>query len=85
MKYQVRKAAGMYWLTDIANRNSLEFKKPMAMNESGFEMWQRLVEGKGEEDTAKELAQIYDIDCGDIIEDVKIFKKTLLDNGINLN
>lgn len=84
MKYQVRKAAGAYWIIDMEQK-AFEFRKPVAINETGYEIFKMLEKGFDEEKTSEELALIYGISAEDAKADVKTFCKMLSENNISIS
>ena len=83
MRYHIRKVAGIYWLTDI-EQSVWDYKRPLKLNEIGYEIWKRLSNGLSEEEAALELTEIYETDKTQILNDIKDFKKELRKNGIEL-
>lgn len=74
--YQLRKAAGTYWLLDMA-QSGPAYKKPVPLNESGARIWQMLEKGKKPEQIAEIFAKDYGITCEEASADVHQFMKQL--------
>lgn len=81
-KYQLRKAAGCYWLLDMA-QSGLDYKRPVPLNESGARIWQLMAdEGKEPGQAAKVMAQEYGIAVTDALSDIRQFMEQLKKQGI---
>lgn len=80
-RYQLRHAAGMYWLLDM-QQPGVPYKKPIAINEMGAQIWKLMQEEKEDEAIAKTLSASYGVSQEVILEDVKGFRKQLKDAGI---
>lgn len=81
MKYQVRKAAGKYWLVDL-DQEPWNFQKPVVMNETGYEIWQMFSNGLGIGEISEEIAANYSISIDEAKSDVKAFFDMLSDKNI---
>lgn len=81
--YQVRKAAGTYWLLNM-EQDGLIFQKPVPLNESGAGIWQLLEEGKKPEQIAVIFAGEYGILAQEALEDIQQFIKQLEKQGISM-
>jgi len=79
--YQLRQAAGQYWLLNM-EQPGIPYQGPIMLNEMGAEIWRRLAGGKTKEDIVKELGAEYDVPTGEIEEDVQLFYKQLVSQGI---
>ena len=44
-RYQIRQAAGMYWLLDM-EQSGIPYRQPVLLNETGAAFWKLLVQGK---------------------------------------
>lgn len=80
-KYQLRYAAGVYWLLDMEQSGS-GYKRPMSMNEMGAKIWQLLTEKHSIDEIAELLSKEYDADAGEIKEDIIQFHKQLEAYGV---
>ncbi len=72
--YQVRKAAGMYWITDT-QQSGIDYKQPLCVNETGAWLWQLIQKGISESEIISQYAKRFDIspeiaeqDCRGIID-----------------
>lgn len=80
--YQLRKAAGSYWLLDM-EQPGLLYKPPVPLNESGADIWRLLAdEGKGPEQIAEIFAQEYGMAVQDALLDIRQFMQQLRKQGI---
>lgn len=79
--YQLRKAAGAYWLLDMS-QSGKENVLPVSLNEAGAKIWSRLCEGARMEEIAKDFAGQYQIAESEALEDVKQFVSQLQKQGI---
>ncbi|MBO5337034.1 MAG: PqqD family protein [Lachnospiraceae bacterium] len=80
-RYQLRHAAGMYWLLDM-QQPGVPYKKPIAINEMGAQIWNLMQEDKENEAIAKTLSASYGVSPEMILEDVMSFQKQLADAGV---
>lgn len=74
--YQLRKAAGTYWLIDM-NQEGPAYTKPVPLNESGAYIWQMLEKGKQIEQIAESFAKEYEIAYEEAITDIRQFLRQL--------
>ena len=75
-RYQLRFAAGTYWLLDMEQEGAA-CRKPFLLNETATEIWKRYAAGETEESIAKWLQQEYAIDKQAAEEDVRDFLRQL--------
>ena len=75
-RYQLRFAAGTYWLLDMEQEGAA-YRKPFLLNETAAEIWKRYAAGETEESIAKWLQQEYAIDKQAAEEDVRDFLRQL--------
>lgn len=80
-EFQLRYAAGMYWLLDM-RQTGLDYKKPLAMNACGAFIWKRMQEGSTQEQVVAELMENYHIDKMEAQKDVESFCKHLKQHKI---
>jgi len=80
-RYQLRHAAGMYWLLDM-QQPGVPYKKPIAINEMGAQIWKLMQEEKEDKAIAHILSASYGVSQEVILEDVRDFRKQLKDAGI---
>lgn len=79
--YQLRKAAGAYWLLDMS-QSGKENIMPISLNEAGAKIWCLLCEGLSVEEIAKDIAGEYQIAESEALEDVKQFVSQLQKQGV---
>lgn len=82
--YQLRKAAGTYWLLDMSQTGPA-YTRPVPLNESGAKIWQMLENGKSPEQMAEIFAGDYDITYEEAVSDIRQFLKQLERQGIRWN
>ena len=58
--YQLRHAAGRYWLLDM-QQDGLDYKKPIELNESAALIWKWMQQGATREKIAQEIQKNYGI------------------------
>ena len=56
-RYQLRRAAGVYWLLDM-EQDGLSCERPIMLNECGAFLWQRFRDGKTKEAAVQELCAV---------------------------
>ncbi len=82
-RYQLRYAAGSYWLLD-ARSDGGKIPKPFELNETAANVWKMLEEGK----SAKEIAQCFTEDNEEqekeIQKDIEEFIQELRKNNIEI-
>lgn len=83
-RYQLRYAAGLYWLLDM-EQSGLEYKKPFCMNETGAEIWKGLSSGESVEAIAERLGAGNTVSREEITNDVLEYRKQLIALGIWAN
>jgi ABC-type arginine transport system ATPase subunit len=71
-KYQLRHAAGRYWLLDM-EQSGKEYHKPIVMNESGAVLWQYWQSGATQEEMVSALCRIYKIEENEARHDAAVF------------
>ncbi|MDR0949855.1 MAG: PqqD family protein [Lachnospiraceae bacterium] len=71
-KFQLRHAAGIYWLLDMS-QSGKEYQKPITMNESGAFLWKMNQEKRTPEEMVQAICERYHIDEDEALEDVKDF------------
>lgn len=80
-RWQLRHAAGTYWLLDM-KQGPGDRKPPLSLNQVGAEIWSLLQQGMGEDTVADEMCRRYQIDRGSMMEDVRGFLAGLEAQGI---
>lgn len=84
MRYQLRHAAGMYWLLDTW-QEGVPYKKPLTMNEIGADIWKMMVQGFDKEQVVKALCREYQVAQETVLQDVEQFQTQLLEYGIDMS
>lgn len=79
-RYQLRCAAGAYWLLDMQQKN--DYKKPFMLNECGAYIYRAYISGMGTDDITQAFADAYDIPFLYAKEDVEQFLGQLKEQGI---
>lgn len=82
-RYQLRQAAGKYWLLDMEQDIS-HFRAPIAMNETGAIILNNYWKNGDAMDAAKALSETYEIDLEEAAGDVNEFLEQLRSQGIAL-
>ncbi len=82
--YQVRKAAGRYWLLDMGQKG-LDYKKPVPLNETGATIWELLQKSDSIERAVEEFAKGYGVEKEAVLEDVMQFLEQLRQQGISID
>lgn len=70
--YQLREAAGCYWLIDM-RQSGRTWKQPLRLNETGAFLLQGVYEGNTREELAAALAAHYEMAAEELQEDVDAF------------
>lgn len=83
VKYQLRYAAGIYWLLDM-NQPGIPYQKPLPLNETGAFIWQMLEKGNTQEEIADCLSKKYGMNRKMSLEDVRTFVGQLCARGMNI-
>ncbi|MCI5883466.1 MAG: PqqD family protein [Clostridiales bacterium] len=82
-RYQIRYAAGVYWLLDMEPLGK-KIPKPLELNETAATMWQMLEEGKSTKEIAHYFADGDNEQENEILHDVEEFIKELRKNKIEI-
>ena len=80
-RYQLRCAAGEYWLLDMEQQGNV-YRKPFMMNAVGAFIWKQLEEGSTREKIAMLLSDEYGVDREEALADIKQFCGQLAAEGI---
>ncbi|MCM1304425.1 MAG: PqqD family protein [Lachnospiraceae bacterium] len=80
-RYQMRKAAGLFWLLDM-EQDGPGWKEPAVMNESGAYIWERYQCLKSEEAVAEELYREHGVPVQEALADIRRFLRQLKEQGI---
>ena len=79
--YQLRQAAGEYWLIRM-DQQRFVYEKPIMLNEVGAMIWKQHMQGHTEQEIAALLQQTYGIDDQEAYQDVQQFIRQLREQGI---
>ncbi len=71
-RFVLRKAGGLYWLLDTEQEGP-NYKRPVALNSVGADIFNMIKEGKDREDIIGALKSKYETDENNIREDVEDF------------
>lgn len=71
-RYQLRHAAGLYWLLDM-EQSGPSYISPLPLNEGGAQIWQMLISGMSEDEVCKQLCEEYGVSPEQMREDVRDF------------
>ena len=82
-RYQMRKAAGLYWLLDM-KQAGVPYRKPIPLNESGAGIWEALACGSDQKEIAQTMSKRYGISMEEALGDVTDFIKQLKMQGVML-
>lgn len=74
--YQLRYAAGVYWLVNVKQRG-LDYIKPLGLNEGGAYLWRLLCEGNDKAMIADRLCGEFGLERADAVKDVEDFLEQL--------
>lgn len=75
-RYQLRFAAGQYWILDM-EQAGIPYKKPLMVNEIGAGIWEMGSKGMGREEIAECLCREYHAGRQEVLEDIDRFRKQL--------
>lgn len=81
-RYQLRHAAGVYWLIDM-EQDGVPFQKPVCINEAGALIWQLLEAGQADS-IVDRLCEEYPISPEEAAEDAAQFRRDLEAQGISI-
>ena len=79
-KFQLRYAAGIYWLIDMEQKIG-DYKKPLPMNETGAEIFELMEQGKTNLQIAEILVGRYNSKPEDVLKDIVGFEMHLKSFG----
>lgn len=82
-RYQLRKAAGVYWILDM-EQEGVPYRKPVPVNELGADIWKLMVQGYDEREIAEILCREYEGEKEDVLTDVLQFQNQLAECGVFL-
>ncbi len=80
-KYQIRKAAGIYWLIDI-EQEGVPYRRPIPLNKMGADIWQCLAQGENPKMIAEKLSKEYDMEQEAMQKDISCFIKQLKEQDV---
>lgn len=76
MRYQLRYAAGLYWLLDT-EQPGVPYKRPLSMNEVGADIYQMMTKGLNRKQIVETLCEEYQMPESVILPDVEQFQAQL--------
>ena len=79
--YQLRQAAGEYWLIRM-DQQRFVYEKPIMLNEVGAMIWKQHMQGHTEKEIAALLQETYGIDVTEAYQDIQQFIAQLRKQGI---
>lgn len=79
--YQLRYAAGLYWLLDMKQEGEI-YRRPLSLNETGALIWKRHRQGESPRRIARFLAEEYEVPEQETYSDVERFLQMLAERGI---
>jgi len=82
-RYQIRKAAGQYWLLDM-EQSGISRLEYVILNEGGAHIWELYENLKSETDVAEELNREFGLPVEEALADVRQFLKQLAAQGVVL-
>ena len=82
-EYQLRRAAGLYWLLDM-KQEGVPYKKPLPLNDGGAEIWNMLEKGMTQEEIVDSLICQYSVTKEEATQDVEQFVKQLQSQGVRI-
>ena len=75
-RFQLRHAAGMYWLIDMAPPGGA-YVSPVPLNDGGAKLWRMLESGASPEEICQRLCAEYEISIEEARSDVHAFVEQL--------
>lgn len=80
-RYQLRYAAGVYWLLDMEQRGK-EFVPPVMLNSAGADIWRVWLQGEQEDSVIAMLCKKYGLSEEQARTDYKQFRDQAKEQGI---
>ncbi len=80
-RYQLRHAAGRYWLLDM-QQEGLTYRKPIELNECAAFIWEAYTSGQTQDQIASELQKHYGISMQQARKDAEQFVIRLREQGL---
>lgn len=81
--YQLRYAAGLYWLLDM-EQEGYPYHPPVPLNETGAELFRMFADGKTEEEAVFFFCREYDVSREEAREDIQQFLSQLARQGVRI-
>lgn len=81
MRYQLRYAAGQYWLLDTW-QEGVPYRRPFTMNAVGADIWRMMEQGYSREQIVDVLSQEYQTSREVVEQDLEQFQAQLAKFGI---
>ena len=81
MRYQLRYAAGQYWLLDT-RQEGVPYKRPLTVNEVGADIWRMMEQGYSREQIVDALSREYQTSRDVVEQDLEQFQAQLAEYGI---
>ncbi len=82
-RYQLRKAAGLYWLLDM-EQDGAKRREPVVLNESGAYIWEQYRRLGSETSVAEALSREFGISVQEGLADIRSFFQQLREQGLVL-
>ncbi len=82
-RYQLRKAAGLYWLLDMEQSGAHSVEQ-ITFNESGAFIWEQYARLQSEKAVAEAVSREFGISKEEGLADVRQFLAQLRDKGLDL-
>lgn len=82
-RYQLRYAAGTYWLSDIKPEGK-RIPRPLELNETAAGIWKMLEKGKNTEEIAEIFSEGNEGQKKEIQNDIEQFIEQLRENNIDI-
>ena len=79
-RYQIRRAAGLYWLLDM-EQDANPYREPVPLNETGAMLFNALEEGSTKGELTDMLVREYELPPDEARTDTEAFLKQLSDFG----
>ena len=80
-RYQLRKAAGLYWLLDMGQSGAVR-QEPIILNETGAYIWEQYGLLRSETAVAEALGREFGISAKEALADVRQFLQQLKEQGL---
>ena len=82
-RYQLRKAAGLYWLVDM-EQSGVGRQEPIVLNESGAYIWKQYRLLQSETAVAEVLSREFGISAQEGLTDIRQFFQQLKEQGLDI-